>query len=342
MQIGIAYDLRSDFALEKSAPVDRLEEYDSQETVDAIARALASAGHEPRLLGGGRRFIENLLRHPPELVFNIAEGWETRSREAHVPAVCEMLRVPFTHSDPLTLALTLDKPMTKRVAASHGVPTAAFAVIEKLGDLETAKLPPLPLFVKPAAQGSSMGVRKTSRVTTREQLEKEVARCLEDYRQPVLVESFLPGVELTVGLIGNGDGIEVLGVMEIAPRTVKPEEFVYGLETKRAYLTEVDYHIPPRSVTAEKRREIEQVAIAAFRALGCRDIARFDIRLDARGVPTFIEVNPLPGLSPVSGDVVLLSKANGWTYEKLVNRVVEEAAVRQNLPRNSRELLKVS
>ncbi|MEZ0229860.1 MAG: D-alanine--D-alanine ligase [Planctomycetota bacterium] len=339
MRIGIAYDLRSDFAPDAGAPVDRLEEYDSQETVDAIARALVAGGHEPRLLGGGRRFLESVLRSPPELVFNIAEGWGTRSREAHVPAVCEMLRIPFTHSDPLTLALTLDKPLTKRLAASHGVPTAPFAVVEKLEDLAApGALQGLayPLFVKPAAEGSSMGVRKSSRVTGRAQLEAEVARCLADYRQPALIETFLPGVEFTVGLIGNGSSVEVLGVMEIEPRDGKPEEFVYGLETKRDYLAQVAYHIPPRGVSAAKRAEVEKVAIAAFKALGCRDLSRFDIRLDAAGTPNFIEVNPLPGLSPRSGDIVILSSAMGWTYDKLVNRVVSEAIVRQNLPRESR------
>jgi D-alanine-D-alanine ligase len=353
MQIGIAYDLRSDFELQPGAAVDRLEEYDSQETVEAIAHALASAGHEPQLLGGGRRLVENLLRCPPELVFNISEGWGTRSRESHVPAICEMLRIPFTHSDPLTLALTLDKPLTKRVVASHGIPTASFAVVEKLDDLETVALPAFPLFVKPAAEGSSMGVRKSSRVTNPGQLTTEVARCLADYEEPVLIESFLPGTEFTVGLIGNSsergpEGLrknrepQVLGVMEIAPRTVKPEEFVYGLETKRDYLSEVDYHVPPKNVSPEKRREVEQVAIAAFRALGCRDLARLDIRLDAEGLPAFLEVNPLPGLSPVSSDIVIMSRASGWTYERLVNRVVAEAAFRQNLALKSRGMRKVS
>jgi len=337
MKIGIAFDLRSDFQPDPGAPLDRLEEYDSRETVDAIAAALAAAGHEPRLLGGGRRFLEAVLRDPPELVFNIAEGWGTRSREAHVPAVCEMLGIPFTHSDPLTLALTLDKPLTKRVVASHGIATAPFFVAERAEDLRGAPLPAFPLFVKPAAEGSSMGVRRSSRVTDAAALEAEVARCLRDYRQPALIEGFLPGVEFTVGVVGNGASREVLGVMEIEPLTSKRDEFVYGLETKRDYLAQVAYHVPPRSISAAERAAVERVALDAFSALGCRDLARFDIRLDAAGVPNFIEVNPLPGLSPVSGDVVILSKKNGWTYERLVNRVVDEAAVRQNLPRTMRQ-----
>lgn len=346
MDIGIAFDLRSDFTIDASAPEDRLEEYDSEKTVDAIAAALQSAGHTARRLGGGRRLVEGLLERPPELVFNIAEGWGTRSREAHVPAVCEMLKVPFTHSDPLTLALTLDKPLTKRVVASHGIPTAPFAVVERLEDLvgvaDPKDLPgavgklAYPLFVKPAAEGSSMGVRRSSRVTSRAQLEAEVARCLADYKQPALVESFLPGVEFTVGVVGNpalgGAGsLEVLGVMEIEPRTVKPEEFVYGLETKRNYEVEVAYHTPPKNVSSETVRRVESVALAAFRALGCRDLSRFDVRLDAQGAPNFLEVNPLPGLSPVSGDIVIMSRASGWTYERLVGRVADEAIRRQGL-----------
>src|SRR5579883_1146609 len=333
MRIGIAYDLRSDFTVAEDEPEDRLEEYDSQETVNAIAAALEAAGHEPRLLGGGRRFLKNVIGNAPDLVFNIAEGWLTRSREAHVPAVCEMLRIPFTHSDPLTNALTLDKPLTKRVVASHGIKTAPFVVISSVDELATATFPPFPLFVKPAAEGSSMGVRKSSRVTTRTELETEVARCLEDYSQPALVESFLPGIEVTVGVIGNGASLEVLGVMEIAPMKAKQEDFVYGLESKRAYKDEVDYHVPPKSLTPGKLREVEAVALASFEALGCRDISRFDIRLDERGTPNFIEVNPLPGLSPVTSDVVIMARASGWTYERLIQRVVEEASVRQNLAR---------
>jgi D-alanine-D-alanine ligase len=330
MDIGIAFDLRSDFAVETGAPIDRLEEYDSPETVEAIAKALSANGHKPRMLGGGERFLVGMAttQRRPELVFNIAEGWGTRSREAHVPAVCEMLRVPFTHSDPLTLALTLDKPLTKRVVASHGVPTAPFAVIERLADLDGLTLP-FPLFVKPSAEGSSMGVRKSSRVKDRSALEAEVARCLADYKQPVLVETFLPGIEFTVGVIGNGAQAQVLGVMEIEPRTVKTEDFVYGLETKRDYVTEVAYHVPPKNISATKRQEVEQVALAAFRALDCRDIARFDIRLDAQGAASFIEVNPLPGLSPTSGDIVIMARVAGWTYEQLIGRIVSEALGRQ-------------
>lgn len=329
MDVGIAFDLRSDFRLEPGAPVDRLEEYDSEATVQAIARAIEANGHRARLMGGRRRFVEAALASPPDIVFNIAEGWGTRSREAHVPAACEMLGIPFTHGDPLALALTLDKPLAKRVVASHGVPTAPFAVVERVADVRAVELP-FPLFAKPAAEGSSMGVRRSSRCSTPAELAREVERLLADYRQPVLVETYLPGVELTVGVIGN-DPPRILGVMEIAPKRARREEFVYGLETKRDWEVEVDYHVPPRSLDALKLRQVEEVALAAYRALGCRDVARLDIRLDARGMPCFMEVNPLPGLSPVSGDIVIMARATGLSYEGLIGAILDAALARTGL-----------
>ena len=332
MDIGIAFDLRTDFAAPPGAPVDRLEEYDSRETVDAIAAALAALGHAPRLLGGGRRFVEAVLARPPELVFNIAEGWGTRSREAHVPALCEMLGIAFTHSDPLTLALTLDKAMTKRVIASHGLRTAPFAVVERANDLARIDLP-FPLFAKPAFEGSSMGIRATSRVTDERALAAEVTRLLRDYAQPVLVETFLPGAELTVGVLGNGTGAWALGTMEITPRDGNTADFVYGLETKRDFRRAVTYHSPARTASLAAVFQSERIAVEAFQALGCRDVARVDFRLDAAGLPNFVEINPLPGLSPTTSDLVILANLVGETFESLIGRIVE-AALRR-LPQRS-------
>src|SRR5262245_49081279 len=161
MNIGIAFDLKTDFAAASAGPDDALEEYDSPATVDAIERVLASRGHRVMKLGGGRRFIAAVLETPPDLVFNIAEGRGSRSREAHVPAVCEMLGIAYTHSDPLTMALSLDKAIAKRIVASAGVPTPRFAVVESAGDVESSELAGLayPLFAKPLFEGSSMGIR---------------------------------------------------------------------------------------------------------------------------------------------------------------------------------------
>jgi D-alanine-D-alanine ligase len=329
MRIGIAFDLKSDFADDASGPEDRLEEYDSTATVEAIAGVLKELGHQAQLLGGGRRFVERVLAAPPDLVFNIAEGFGSRSREAHVPAVCEMLKVPCTHSDPLTLALTLDKAMAKRVASSHGVATPRFVVVESLAEVERIDLA-FPLIAKPVFEGSSMGIRRHSRVTDKAGLRREVARIVDDYRQPALVEEFCTGPEFTVGVLGENAAARAIGVMEIVPKLAKPTEFVYSLEVKRDWENEVEYHVPPKRDAAVVAG-ITACALAAHRALGCRDVSRVDVRLDARGTPCFLEVNPLPGLNPKTGDLCILAGRAGLPYSGLIEAIVRGAQSRYGL-----------
>ncbi len=329
MDVGIAYDLKSSFEKTQEGPIDRLEEYDEETTVVALEKALAILGHQPRRLRGGRALLEEVLQRPPELVFNIAEGYGSRSREAHVPAVLEMLGIPFTHSDPLTLALALDKGMTKQVVAAAGVPTPDFAVIRTRDDLDRVALP-FPLVAKPLFEGSSIGVRLTSKVRDRAALRAEVERLLTDYAQPVLVEAFCPGMELTVGVLCREGVPTVLGVMEIAPRKVSNQDFVYSLEVKRNYLQEVEYLVPPR-LPVPVIEEAGRVALAVFTALDCRDVARVDLRLDAAGQPRFIEINPLPGVNPVTSDLCILARGCGWTYEQLVGGIVQSARHRYAL-----------
>lgn len=334
--IGIAYDLKAEIeesvlrsASEADLPEDALEEYDSEATVAALEEALGSNGYRTRRLGSGRSFLARAMHEPGDLVFNIAEGYGTRSREAHVPSALEMLGVPYTHSDPLTLALTLDKAMAKRVVASAGVPTPRFAVVETVSQVEDLPLC-FPLIAKPLFEGSSMGVRKHSRVTDLYDLRELVAQLLADYREPVLVEEFASGPEFTVGILGTGSSAQVIGSMEIVPRRCAIDEFVYSLEVKRNYLEEVEYHAPPRRPD-EMVRHVEEVALAAYRALACRDVGRVDVRLGEDGEPKFLEVNPLPGLNPVTGDLVILARANGLGYADLIGRIVEGARERQGL-----------
>jgi D-alanine-D-alanine ligase len=329
LTVGIAYDLRSDFAPLASGPDDRFEEYDSESTVQAIAGALERSGYKARPLGGGRRLIETVLREPPDLVFNFSEGFGTRSREAHVPAVLEMLRIPFTHSDPLTLALSLDKALTKRVVASLGVPTAPFRVVESGSDLRGFDLA-FPVIAKPLWEGSSMGIRRTSRILDLATLRDHLERLWGDYAQPVLVEEFLTGPEFTVAIVGTGAGARVVGVMEIQPREGKLEDFVYSLEVKRNFQREVTYHVPPKRPDALVRRATE-VALQAYRGLECRDVARVDLRASGEGEPNFIEVNPLPGLDPDKSDIVILSRGAGVTFDKLISDVVESARERYRI-----------
>jgi D-alanine-D-alanine ligase len=332
MEIGIAYNLKKDFAQKSDEPEDRYEEYDSDATVDAIAGALEAAGHRAVRLGGGRSLVEKVLAHPPELVFNIAEGVGTRSREAHVPSVLEMLGIPYTHSDPLTLAVTLDKSIAKRLAASHGLPTPGFVVLDSPEQASLAARARLayPVIAKPLFEGSSMGIRRSSRVESEEALREHLARLLADYRQPVMVEEFCSGAEVTVGILGNGAEARVLGMMEIAPRQGRADEFVYSLEVKRNYLEEVEYTVPPRRPAA-LLAEMERIALGCYHALECRDVARVDLRLDAAGQPKFIEVNPLPGVHPVTSDLVIMTGKTGLPYEKLINGIVDAARRRHGI-----------
>lgn len=336
LTVGIAFDLKANFEAAKkrledasALPDDAFEEYDSEATVIALEKALEKAGYRTRRLGSGRTFLHRAMKEPGDIVFNIAEGYGTRSREAHVPSALEMLGIPYTHSDPLTLALTLDKAMAKRVVASAGVPTPRFAVVEDVRDLRTLSLS-YPVIAKPLFEGSSMGVRRDSRVDDAHALSLLVDRLLRDYREPVLVEEFCSGPEFTVGILGTGADARVLGTMEIAPRHVPVESFVYSLEVKRNYAEEVDYHAPPRRDPA-LIDAIEHVALSAYRALSCRDVSRVDVRLDATGAPKFLEVNPLPGINPETGDLVLLAAGYGIGYHELIAQIVESARRRLGL-----------
>lgn len=328
MRVGIAFDLKSEVARRapSGAPDDFLEEYDSPATIEAIEGALRGLGHTPVRLGGGRDFLERVLADAPDLVFNIAEGFGSRSREAHVPAVLEMLGVPYTHSDPLTLAVTLDKGVAKRLAASAGVRTPRFVVVSEAAQAASLGLE-LPVIVKPLWEGSSKGIRNSSRITDPGALGPTVAKLLADYGEPVLVEEFCPGPEFTVGVVGTGRDARVLGALEIVPRRAKPEEFVYSLEVKRNWEVEVEYHVPPRR-PAEVVADVERVALDAYRALDCRDVGRVDVRLDRSGKASFLEVNPLPGIHPVTGDLCILARGRGVSYDRLIAEVVASARKR--------------
>jgi D-alanine-D-alanine ligase len=327
MEIGIAYDLRSDFPNTGGGPDDRLEEYDSPETVAAVAAALETCGYRARRLGGGRALLRELFERPPDLVFNMAEGDGTRSREAHVPAACEMLGIPYTHSDPLTLAATLDKAVAKQLVASAGIATSRWQVVESADE---DILLDFPVIAKPVAEGSSVGLRLSSRVADVEELRSQLARLLRDYRQPALVEEFCPGPEFTVGIVGTGATAEAIGVMEIVPRQVPLERFVYSIEMKRASEQAVEYQAPPRRPGSLQMRLLD-MALAAYRVLACRDIARVDLRLASDGEPMFLEVNPLPGLQPGWGDIVLLADRQGIPYEELIGTIVRHARERQGI-----------
>jgi D-alanine-D-alanine ligase len=328
MKIGITFDLKADVPVRPDLPDDFQEEFDSPATIEAIAAVLRGLGHEVSLLGDGRELLERLLTDPPEFVFNIAEGQGVgRSREARVPAVLEMLGIPYTGSDPLTLAVTLDKDCARRLVKSDGIRVpdgAVFAADEDLEEFTTRKYLPFTMIVKPAWEGSSKGIRGKCVVDTPEEAIAAIESLRRDHRQPVLVEEFIAGDELTVGVVGN-DPPQVIGIMRVLPQQ-PTGRFVYSLEVKRDWRRQVRYECPAR-LPPNRARAVEEAALQVYRVLGCRDVARVDFRLK-EGVPYFLEVNPLPGLNPESSDLVLLAQGMGWTYERLIASIFQAAQAR--------------
>jgi D-alanine-D-alanine ligase len=339
MRIGITYDLKPDssppFPTRKvgrgdgsGVPDDLDEEFDSPVTIDALADALRQLGHDVFKLGNGRRLLRQLLDAPPDFVFNMAEGQGVgRSREARVPAVLEMLGIPYTGSDPLTLAATLDKDCAKRLVASAGVAVPSSVTVDPKGkSIDQFALGELqfPVIVKPAWEGSSKGIRQACLVDQPESVADAINGLLADYSQPVLIEEYIAGDELTVGILGN-DPPSVLGVMRVMPR--RPcDRFVYSVEVKRDFRRQVNYECPP-NLPAGVCSAVEAAALRCFGVLGCRDVARIDFRV-REGVPYFLEANPLPGLNPESSDLVIMASLLGWKYPKLVQAIFQAALER--------------
>jgi len=325
MRIGLSYDLKSAVPLAENSTDDALEEYDSRDTVEIIAAALESDGRSVVRLGGGEEFLENILREKVDFVFNIAEGrGNSRSRESQVPAVLEMLGVPYSGSDSHCLTVCLDKPLAKKLVAAEGVSTPNWRLINDEESLSQLSWEQFPAIVKPAYEGSSKGIRLTSVVDNMVRLQEEVSRLLNDYRQPVMIEEFISGDEVTVGVIGNSSP-RVIGMMRIVPRN-KQKRFVYSLEVKRDYLNLVDYESPPR-LDDKVLTGISSASLKIFKCLGCRDFARIDFRVSPDGVPYFLEINPLPGLGTYS-DLVIMALKLGWTHQGLIQAVFEASRKR--------------
>jgi D-alanine-D-alanine ligase len=326
MRIGLAYNLKDDFELKDHQPIDDLEEYDCQETITALESALGRENHQVLRLGGGRVFLENILKQKVDLVFNIAEGWGGRSREAQVPGVLEMLGIPYTGSDPNTLAFSQDKGRLNVLLSRENIKTPGFCIINRIGDVKAVDIP-FPLIVKPLYEGSSKGIRRHSVVYNTADLRAGVEWLLDTYHQPVLAEQYIRGEEVTVGIVGNSPP-RIVGVMQICPKNGSSQDFVYSLEVKRDWQNQVDYICPAR-LSANELRAIKQIALDAYRVLECRDFARVDIRLaKSEGIPYFIEINPLPGLNPAYSDMCIMANKMGIAYDELIASVLNSARER--------------
>lgn len=322
MRIGMTYDLKDEY-LAAGFTADEVAELDSPVTVEAIARALVSQGHAVERIGSIGSLVRALTDGRRwDLVFNIAEGMNGLGREAQVPALLDAWGIPYTFSGPELLALTLHKGWTTAVVHAHGVPTADFWIVNDSGTVEEIDLP-FPLFVKPVAEGSSKGISARSLVRSRKELREICAHVLTTYRQPALVETYLPGREFTVGLLGSGRAARVLGVMEVLS-TEDGDRSAYTYANKQEWRDRVRYDV----VGDDKALQAADVALAAWQALGCLDAGRVDVRLDAQGRARFIEVNPLAGLNPESSDLPILCHKIGLEYDMLIAQIVESAAQR--------------
>jgi D-alanine-D-alanine ligase len=316
--------------------VDLYAEWDDEVTIAAIEAALAEAGEVVRL-EATEDFPLRLKDAKADIVFNVAEGLWGPNREAHVPALCEFWGVPYTGSDPLTLALCLDKGRTKEILAYHRIPTAEFVVLTP-GDRRRDGIPRLPLMVKPVHEGSSKGITQASLCRTRAEVGRAVSRVWQQYRQPALVERWLPGREFTCAILGNGAGARVLPVVEVdfdaLPRGA---ERIYSYEAKWLWdrpEEPLEIFRCPAPLSRGLARQIEQTVLAGYHALRCRDWARIDIRLDARGVPHILEVNPLPGVLPdpaMNSCFPKAARAAGMDYGSMIRGVLRAGAVRHGI-----------
>lgn len=323
MKIGFTYDLRDDY-LAQGYDEEMAAEFDRAETIEAITSALEALGHHVDPIGNLSALMAHLVNGERwELVFNIAEGLYGFGREAQVPALLDAFRIPYTFSDPLALSLTLHKGMAKHVVRDNGIATADFKVVESAAAIAAVDLP-YPLFAKPVAEGSSKGIiTGTLHVNDRLALESTCRQLLAKFQQPVLVETYLPGREFTVGILGSGAQAEALAVMEVVLRP-DAERGVYSLHNKEHYENLVDYRLE-NSLLGKR---VTETALAAWDALGCRDAGRIDIRLDTDGVPNFIEANPLAGLNPIRSDLAIMAKLSGKDYQTIIRRIIDSAVQR--------------
>jgi len=333
MKIGLSYDLKEAVARNLSGqPEDALEEYDSLETVEALRAAIEAKGHSVIKLGGGRDFLTRILIEKVDFVFNISEGLGSyRSREAQVPSVLEMLDIPYSGSDPQCLAICLDKHLTKKIVNLAGIPTPRWQIVTPASiDSVDWQTMPLPAFVKPVWEGSSKGIRLKSRANHPDEVRSLVQETLAKYSQPVLVEEFIAGEEVTVGMVGNAPP-SILGIMRIIPRR-KDTDFIYSLEVKRDYENLVEYECPAR-LKENTLNLIHEYSLRAFDVLECRDFARIDFRINQSGVPFFLEINPLAGLNPRSSDLIIMARLQGIRYNDLIGSILDSALKRYHLCR---------
>lgn len=345
-RIALLANLKEGVTRKPGDPPDAGAEFDRRETVDAIANALRAEGHSVYLCPADGSLPETLPQLRPDICFNIAEGLGGDAREAQVPALCELLGIPYTASRVFPNALSLEKTQTKRIWQSVGLPTARFQLFRSA----TEPLQPdlrFPLFVKPDREGTGMGVGLQAVVHNEKELRERVAWLVATYRQPALAEEFLPGREFTVGFIGNpgspqsrkrpnwydATGYHFFPVLEIANDADSVTPGIYGYDAKSRELDDVDApdYLCPAAIPEALRVRLVELTRRAAEAMDVCDVARVDFRLGEDGRPYLLEINTLPGLNPSVSDLCIMARAEGMPYQVLISEILYLAAERFGL-----------
>ena len=334
LRVGFAYNVKR-IVPTPDALEDSEAEYDSPTTLQAIREAIASWGHEVVDLEATPELPSLLASTPLDLVFNIAEGLKGRNRESQVPALLELLDIPYTGSDPATLSIALDKGLAKKIVRQHGIQTPNFQLMTTGKERLLKDFTKFPLIVKPVAEGSSKGVVSKSVCSTEGELRDAVREILDRYQQPALVEDYIAGREFTVGLLGEKRP-KVLVPMEVVFLDKSEKTPVYSFQHKLEWNDRIRYDVPAKLDPAQLER-LRSASRAAFMALGCRDVARIDFRMDEKGRIFFLECNPLPGLTPGWSDLVLIAKGSGIDYRNLIGEIMS-GAIRRYKEREQRKI----
>ncbi len=328
--------IRSNNFTQTESVIETYAEWDTWETINALKVAI-EVFHHVTLIEADSNAFEKFKQSNPDIVFNIAEGFNNLSRESQIPAMLDMLDIPYTGSDALTLGICLDKARTKEILSYYKIPNAKFLLVDKYIPLSNHSIE-FPSIVKPVSEGSSKGIFNSSLVRNYDELNTEIKRVVDEYNQPAIIEEFLAGKEFTVAIIGNGDNTEILPIVEIKYENFPDNvEHLYSYEAKWILDTKdnvFDVFECPAAIDNDLEKQIKDAALRAYKVLRCKDWSRIDIRLDKNETPNVIEINPLPGIMPDPNENSSFPKAArtaGINYNEMIQRVLFEACKRHNL-----------
>ncbi|WP_299524558.1 ATP-grasp domain-containing protein [uncultured Lutibacter sp.] len=328
MKIGLTYDLRADY-LKLGYTLEETAEFDKESTIKGIEQTIQKFGHKTVRIGNANSLMKELLSGKTwDMVFNISEGLYGEGRESLVPALLDAYKIPYVFSGPVTLGISLNKAFAKQIIRDNGINTPEFHVVYQLSDIQKVDLQ-YPLFAKPISEGTGKGIDSKSFIISKEELYKVCTNLLTKFNQPVLVEEYLPGREFTVGVLGTGENAFVPGAMEI--KYNKNTHNFYSYDNKENY----EAHITYSNVTGDMLNKCEEMALSVWKALNCLDGGRVDLKIDRFGKISFIEVNPLAGLNPVTSDLPILCGLNNFSYKQIIGEILKSAINRNFIQKNN-------